>query len=68
VTFTTPASRPEPDEFDERMRLLNAERQRPSRLVPGCPLCTGPDTAEAQAHRRDKLEAVVGPGEYGGNR
>jgi hypothetical protein len=30
MTFTTPTSRPEPDELDERIRLLNAERMRPS--------------------------------------
>jgi hypothetical protein len=30
VTFTTPTSRPEPDELDKRVRSLNAERARPS--------------------------------------
>jgi hypothetical protein len=29
VTFTTPTSRPEPDELDARVRSLNAERARP---------------------------------------
>jgi hypothetical protein len=61
VTFTTPTSRPEPDELDAVVRRLEAERHALSRWWK-----TTDEDPRLAAARRAVLEAVMGEGEYGG--
>jgi hypothetical protein len=58
VTFTTPTSRPEPDELDERVRSLDAERARPGPQPVPKRLWTPPLPTEA-ADNNDLLQQVI---------